>query len=407
MKKNVFLRTGIILLCLITAFAGLPVCAEETDAKHYYELNVNYNLFYNKSTQKTEAEITGGYAQLSQEDDASEDKSHIVVAIPSEISVSVWNNSVEQKQYYPVTRIARNAFRYINEYGEIVIPASVTDIDSRAFANGGIMSYNVDPENKNYMSSNGVIFSKDGKTLLIYPAGSEAAIYDVPEGTEKIGDYAFLEIRNLMQVNLPDSVTEIGKSAFKECWALRGISIPDSVTKIGEEAFSCCNSLRGIYIPALKNVSRTDIFDNYNVTIYTPSNSSLLEEGNNVKEMNNRIVRLDVYPVKNTYIESNDRYYLTILSLNLTFADGSAEYFDSVYEFQEKYGIYLEAESDQNYNTWGIGSHSFYVSAFGLTCEVPVNVVENPFESWEVITDIEVTDHMGGYYDYDNNRNMY
>ena len=64
MKKNVFLRAGIILLCLITAFAGLPVCAEETDAKHYYELNVNYNLFYNKSTQKTEAEITGGYAQL-------------------------------------------------------------------------------------------------------------------------------------------------------------------------------------------------------------------------------------------------------------------------------------------------------------------------------------------------------
>lgn len=42
-----------------------------------------------------------------------------------------------------------------------------------------------------------------------------------------------------------------------------------------------------------------------------------------------------------------------------------------------------------------------------MTCEVPVNVVENPFESWEVITDIEVTDHMGGYYDYDNNRNMY
>ena len=66
----------------------------------------------------------------------------------------------------------------------------------------------------------------------------------IPEGTAKIGDYAFYNCSSLTSVTIPDGVTSIGYGAFYNCSGLTSIVIPDSVTSIGSSAFSWCTSLR-------------------------------------------------------------------------------------------------------------------------------------------------------------------
>ena len=70
----------------------------------------------------------------------------------------------------------------------------------------------------------------------------------IPEGTEKIGDYAFYNCSGLTSVTIPDSVTSIGNNAFSGCSGLTSVTIPDSVTSIGSSAFSGCSGLTSVTI---------------------------------------------------------------------------------------------------------------------------------------------------------------
>lgn len=53
----------------------------------------------------------------------------------------------------------------------------------------------------------------------------------------KIGDRAFIDCKNLVNVTIPESVIAIGNSAFSGCSSLSNIAIPNSVTVIGNQAF--------------------------------------------------------------------------------------------------------------------------------------------------------------------------
>lgn len=50
--------------------------------------------------------------------------------------------------------------------------------------------------------------------------------------------YTFAKCSNLETMIIPEGVTSIGERAFLDCW-LRSLSIPESVTYIGEEALQC------------------------------------------------------------------------------------------------------------------------------------------------------------------------
>ncbi len=67
----------------------------------------------------------------------------------------------------------------------VSVPASVTDLNDLAELDK-LQRVDVSPENPAYKSADGVVFSKDGKTLLLYPRGRPDKIFAVPEGTEII-----------------------------------------------------------------------------------------------------------------------------------------------------------------------------------------------------------------------------
>ena len=99
---------------------------------------------------------------------------------------------------------------------DLVIPESVTSIDSYVFA------------------------GFTGLTSI-----------KIPESVTSIAGNAFSGCGDLTEVEIAEGVTSIGSYAFSNCVGLTEITIPDSVTDIGAYVFYGCSSLESITIPSV------------------------------------------------------------------------------------------------------------------------------------------------------------
>lgn len=123
-----------------------------------------------------------------------------------------------------VTSIESFAFSGCTSLTSFNIPFSVNHIGLASFINClSLLEFNVDENNDTYTSVDGVIYTKDMQTLLMYPGG-------------KTGD-----------LKIPNSVTTIESCACNNCQGLTSVEIPASVTTIGIIAFSRCSNLESIY----------------------------------------------------------------------------------------------------------------------------------------------------------------
>ena len=130
----------------------------------------------------------------------------------------------------------------------VKIPEGVEYIDGTVF--GGCTSLkniDIDEKNKNYLSENGIIFDKEKRVIIAYPAGKTEKSYNIPNTVTSIGDGAFSGCASLTSITIPDSVTSIGDSAFSGCTSLTSITIPKNVSSIGNYAFYYCNLLVDVY----------------------------------------------------------------------------------------------------------------------------------------------------------------
>ena len=131
----------------------------------------------------------------------------------------------------------------------VYIPSSVKEIGMGAFAYcDSLASIDVADGNAEYASANGMLFTKDKKTLLFVPGGMREML--VPSGVELIGASAAEGCFNLEIASLPASVIEIGEFAFAYCSKLPRFRIPDQVRAIGDAAFLQCGSMEDIALPA-------------------------------------------------------------------------------------------------------------------------------------------------------------
>ena len=99
--------------------------------------------------------------------------------------------------------------------------------------------------NAYFSSINGVLFDKNGTTLLASPGGKTGG-YTIPDGVTAIGSNAFRRSK-LDPIVIPHGVTTIGDLAFADCENLSTIVIPESVTTIGRAAFGSSYNLYSIY----------------------------------------------------------------------------------------------------------------------------------------------------------------
>ena len=172
-----------------------------------------------------------------------------------------------------VTSIGDYAFYGCENLINITIPNSVTSIGNFAFCMcTSLTSINVDSNNEKYMSDNGVLYTKDKKTLIQYPSKKEKTEYIILQGTTSIGNYAFHYCTNLTNITIPNSVTSIGDNAFYGCENLINITIPNSVTSIGNDVFNGCISLTSINVDSNNEKYMSD-----NGVLYTKDKKILIQ----------------------------------------------------------------------------------------------------------------------------------
>ncbi len=147
-----------------------------------------------------------------------------------------------------IEEIAYHAFDNCLALSTIKLPASVKKVDSKAFIRCRLSRFEVDEKNPYYASVDGVLFSKDGKTLCQVPPRKNLVKYEVPKGVETIDDIAFFECFSLKSIVLSDGLKTIGQGAFLYCRSLTTISIPKSVETIGGIAFAGCDLLSSITV---------------------------------------------------------------------------------------------------------------------------------------------------------------
>ncbi len=176
-----------------------------------------------------------------------------------------------------VTSVARHPFKWDEKIETVYIGKDVTELYGEAFVNlRALKNFIVDEKNENFCAVDGVLYTKDMKTLLCCPKGyenekefivpkdveiiSRSAFSDckfekiaLPEGLKRIENMAFLKAENLKEItsykgeevynSLPEGLEFIGVDAFNYACGLTYLYIPASVTEIAAYSFCYCAKL--------------------------------------------------------------------------------------------------------------------------------------------------------------------
>ena len=119
----------------------------------------------------------------------------------------------------------------------ITIPSSVTDLGLAPFYGCfALESISVAESNSTYLSADGVLFSKDGTELLVYPQGKTDITYAVPASVTAIAPGAFMSSL-VSHVTLPSGITSLGGLCFRDCVNLESLTVTGDVPTIGVDAF--------------------------------------------------------------------------------------------------------------------------------------------------------------------------
>ena len=200
-----------------------------------------------------------------------EDGTFELTAATNRENLKVFSTDAEGKV---VTSIARHPFKWDNYIETVYIGKEVKELRGESFVNlRALKQFIVDEQNENFCAVDGVLYTKDMKTLLCCPKAyegkaefkvpatveiiSRSALSDckfekilLPEGLKRIEPMAFLKAENLKEINsykgetvyasLPEGLEFIGLDAFNYASGLTYLYIPSSIKEIGAYSFCYC-----------------------------------------------------------------------------------------------------------------------------------------------------------------------
>ncbi|MGN1044969.1 MAG: leucine-rich repeat protein, partial [Candidatus Methanomethylophilaceae archaeon] len=152
----------------------------------------------------------------------------------------LFNADKTRLMQYPIGRAASS----------YTIPASVESVVLDAFyCCVSLTEILVDAGNGNYCSEDGVLYTKDMSSLVMYPEGKTASSYTMPDTVESIGACALLGCTSLMSIDVPESSTSYkavdgilydksGEHLIRCPAGIESLIVPSNTTVIEEYAFS-------------------------------------------------------------------------------------------------------------------------------------------------------------------------
>lgn len=151
-----------------------------------------------------------------------------------------------------ITKLGDNLLNGLN-ITTAEIPNSVLELGNAVFSGcKNLIKITVSSGNSAFVSDNGILFNHNKTALIAYPAGITNSEYVVPNSVTNIYSNAFAWNTNLQTVSLPNNgnYTFINGNMFYGCSRLKSISIPEGVTGMGINVFTSCSSLENVFIPS-------------------------------------------------------------------------------------------------------------------------------------------------------------
>lgn len=286
-KTAAFLMS--LLICASSAFAAAPAVFAAIDDDESVSIESPDSDEDDDEEEESEEKFWGNFAYTVTEENTvsisyykGEDKE---ITIPEEIDGM------------QVCEIAGKAFVQNHWVEKITIPKTITYIStSNPFIAADMLrEIIVDSENENYISEDGILYSKDKTELIAYPIGRDGSSFTVPEGVTKLGASAFACSKKLSDFKLPSSLKEtnhhtfsmcyelesidlsttsletIGIMDFYDCSKLKDVKFPKTLTKIDGAAFASCVSLENIELPdGLTSVGQNAFADTAMMKVVVP-----------------------------------------------------------------------------------------------------------------------------------------
>lgn len=159
-----------------------------------------------------------------------------------------------------VKTIDYGAISGIRNLRSITIPESVEELYDMPFSScSSLSTIQVDANNLNYASLNGVLFNKE-MTILIEAPMKKSGIFEVPATVSYISDYAFSGNKMIDEIILPQNLDSIGINAFFGCENLNSLLLPDNLKEIHTGAFNSCSQIQRVMVPLGVDSLPEDVF---------------------------------------------------------------------------------------------------------------------------------------------------
>lgn len=232
MKKRIISVIS-LLICLCILFSG---CSSLTDLLGGKNEGIEYKIENGEAT---------------------------VMSVPNQSTVTEITIP-DEYEGVPVTKIADFAATNLEYVTTLYIGKNVKEIGTWALENNQhISQYTVDEANEYFCSVDGVVFTKDMKTVVFFPPAKEGA-YEIPDGVEALRTKAFYKCQKISELVIPDSVKKIEEKAFFRCNAIEKLTLSQNVEFIGKDAFGYCSAITEINIPSA--IKQIDEYAFYNCT---------------------------------------------------------------------------------------------------------------------------------------------
>lgn len=154
-----------------------------------------------------------------------------------------------------VEEIDDGAFLYCPTLTSVSLPKSLKKLGSGVFhLDSSIKKIKVAHDSEYFLTENNILYSKDKKSLYVYPAGLNFTSFDLPKEVERIENYAFYGNKVLTAITIPAN-SELKVIGFRSLAAITNLNNlrlekATKLTEIGELALSEDPSLLKITLPA-------------------------------------------------------------------------------------------------------------------------------------------------------------
>ena len=214
-----------------------------------------------------------------------------------------------------------SAFFNATSLQSLTIPASVSYIGNRLTEGCPLIErITVAPNNATYCDQDGVIFSADKQSLVLFPSSRKGA-YAVPEGTVAIKDYAFYNASQLTDITFPEGLQRVGYSSLYGCTGIKMFDFPASTITFDSYWFTVDN-YNSVDQPERRIIFRTDKYLSSAVLNYIPSNSRVYVQETNFDsfvstQLSNKNSGYTVFCLSKPFAISKTTRYLRGIRFNI------------------------------------------------------------------------------------------